>query len=102
MTVCRTVDEAYEAGQDAADQLPPLTQAQADLIACILAPFVTGRSAFDYRGDVHHVVVVHLPPELAQEVGHRGDGHRLRGLVPGVEDVDDLLSSALSSFMPAL
>ena len=38
---CRTVDEAFAAGQDAAGRLPPLTQAQADLVALILAPHVT-------------------------------------------------------------
>lgn len=38
---CRTVDEAYKAGQNAAGQLPPLTQAQADLVAVILAPHIT-------------------------------------------------------------
>jgi hypothetical protein len=38
---CHTVDEAYAAGQAAAGQLPPLTQAQADLIAVILAPHIT-------------------------------------------------------------
>lgn len=38
---CRTVDEAYKAGQAAASKLPPLTQAQADLIAVILAPHIT-------------------------------------------------------------
>jgi hypothetical protein len=42
---CRTADDAYKAGQAADDQLPPLTQAQADLIAVILAPHVQASTA---------------------------------------------------------
>jgi hypothetical protein len=39
MTTCRTLDEVYAAA--AADSIgePPLTQAQADLVAVILAPY---------------------------------------------------------------
>ena len=34
---CRTPDEAYAAGQAAAATAPPLTQAQADYVAAVLA-----------------------------------------------------------------
>ena len=38
MTVCRSVDDAFAAGQADADDDPPLDQDQADDIAVILAP----------------------------------------------------------------
>lgn len=36
-TVCRTPDEAYQAGYDAAADCPPLSQDQADYVAAVLA-----------------------------------------------------------------
>lgn len=38
MGVLRTLDEIWEAGAAAGAAMPPLTQAQADLVAAILAP----------------------------------------------------------------
>jgi hypothetical protein len=37
--VCRTLDETREAGALTGAAMPPLTQAQADRIAAILAPY---------------------------------------------------------------
>lgn len=41
----RTLDEIRDAGRQAALALPPPTQAQADLVAAILAPYVTAARA---------------------------------------------------------
>jgi hypothetical protein len=43
--LCRTLDEIREAGAQAGAALPPLTQAQADRIAAILAPYWRLRAA---------------------------------------------------------
>ena len=43
--VLRTLDEIWEAGAVAGAALPPLTQAQADRIAAILAPYRRKRAA---------------------------------------------------------
>lgn len=45
MTTCRTIAEAFAAGQADAENDPPLTQEQADLIAVILAPQQGGQAA---------------------------------------------------------
>jgi hypothetical protein len=44
-TVCRTIEEVVAAADRDADNDAPLTQAQADLVAAILAP---------YRGSPSH------------------------------------------------
>lgn len=41
----RTLDEIRAAGRQAAAQLPPPTQAQADLVAALLAPYMTAAPA---------------------------------------------------------
>lgn len=37
--ICRTLDEIYAAGAEAAAGMPPLTQEQVDRFALILAPY---------------------------------------------------------------
>jgi hypothetical protein len=39
MTWCRTIEEVEAAGAEAGRNDPPLSQAQADLVAAILAPY---------------------------------------------------------------
>lgn len=44
-TVLRTLDEIWEAGSLAGAAMPPLTQAQADRVAVILAPYFRALTA---------------------------------------------------------
>jgi len=45
MTICRSAEEVRAAALDDARDDAPLTQDQADLVAAIVAPHITGRGA---------------------------------------------------------
>lgn len=47
MTVCRTLDEIWAQGAIDGAAHPPLTQAQADLVAAILAPHRARKAALE-------------------------------------------------------
>lgn len=45
MSALRTLDEVWAAGSLAGEAMPSLTQAQADRVAAILAPYFRARAA---------------------------------------------------------
>lgn len=45
MTTCRTVAEVIAAANRDAQNLPPLSQSQADYVAAVLAPYVNAARA---------------------------------------------------------